>query len=111
MAALVFSPPATVSFDITGDAAGAPGLGSAEGSLTVTNVVAAPDAAVLLKVKTNAAERYLVHPHILLLAPGETRVITSELRRPHAQRARRLAAGHGGWRRRRRGARLAARSS
>ena len=72
---LAFSPHNVVVFDITEGSAAAPG--SAEGTLSVTNV-AAPEAAVLLKVKTNAAERYLVHPHILLLAPGETRVITSE---------------------------------
>ena len=40
----------------------------------MTNVV---DTSCVLKVKTNAAERYLVHPHILLLAPGETREISS----------------------------------
>jgi hypothetical protein len=65
---------AAVSFDIS-EAEGA-GTGTAEGALSVTNTT---ETGVVLKVKTNAAERYLVHPHILLLAPGERRRVSVDL--------------------------------
>lgn len=80
---LVYEPADSILFDISEppaevgpDGAVASSSPSAEGVLRVTN----PDSSayVVLKVKTNAAERYLVQPHIVMLQPGEVKNITSE---------------------------------
>lgn len=77
MSSLLFEPADSIHFHISERDDG--GLGAAEGALRVTNV-APGDAPVVLKVKTNAAERYLVHPHILMLGPGETKEISGAYR-------------------------------
>ena len=82
---LRFEPADSIVFELAEGVDGADG-GAAEGVLHVTNVSPPPTngsaagdggAYVVLKVKTNAAERFLVQPHIALLRPGETKAITS----------------------------------
>ena len=77
--ALSFSPPSVVTFSTQRAAAsaagGPPPLPATVGRVQAHNT---SDAYVVFKVKTHAAERYHVAPHIALLAPGDAREVVSE---------------------------------
>ena len=68
LAALSYAPASAIEFSIVDD--------TAKAVLNVTN--ASSDRHAVLKVKTNAADRYVVKPHVALLKPLETRAIHRE---------------------------------